>query len=162
MPLSRDPAKRERQLANLRPAPPAPGGNQRSRTHGGYAAVAREQLDVKAREVFEALAADAPLRGADGGLPAADALPVRLLAECLCRLEAVGADLRDHGWRDRATGEPRPVVELERRLRAEALDYAEALGMTPRSRARLGLDLQRGFDLAAALAADAESEGRGA
>jgi phage terminase small subunit len=35
------------------------------------------------------------------------------------------------------------VVELARRLRGEALDLAESLGMTPRSRAKLGLDLTR-------------------
>jgi hypothetical protein len=36
-------------------------------------------------------------------------------------------------------------------LRAEALDLAESLGMTPRSRARLGLDLSRTVDLATAM-----------
>jgi len=40
-------------------------------------------------------------------------------------------------------------VELERQLRLEALDYARELGLTPRSRAALGLDLVRSFDLAA-------------
>lgn len=40
------------------------------------------------------------------------------------------------------------MVELETRLRREALDLAESLGMTPRSRAKLGVDVQRGFDLA--------------
>lgn len=47
---------------------------------------------------------------------------MRLLAEALCRLEDVAGDIRDHGWRDRKRGDPRPVVELERRLRQEALD----------------------------------------
>lgn len=151
MPLSRDERKRRRQLANLRPAPPAPPGNDRAATHRGYAAVAAERLQDRERQVYAALAGDAPLRAPDGGLPASDAVVVRLLAEALCRLEDVAGDIRDHGWRERRSGKPRPAVELERRLRQEALDYAEALGMTPRSRARLGLDLARTVDLATAL-----------
>lgn len=62
MPLSRDERKRRRQLANLQPAPPAPAGNSRAITHGGYAAVAVERLQDRERQVYEALAGDAPLR----------------------------------------------------------------------------------------------------
>jgi hypothetical protein len=42
------------------------------------------------------------------------------------------------------------VLELEGRLRREAGDFLEAMGMSPRSRAKLGLDLARTqtFDLA--------------
>ena len=151
MPLSDRPAARARQLANLRPAPPAPPANQRARVHGAYAVVARERLEAKAREVFDALSADAPLRDADGHLPAADAVPVRLLAECLCRLDSIGDFLRDFGWRG-PDGEPRLVLlDLERRLRAEAADHADSMGMTARSRAKLGLSLQRSVDLATAM-----------
>jgi len=152
MPLSRDPDKRSRQLANLRSAPPpAPPGNRRTVTHGGYAEVARARLDAKTREVFEALAADVPLRDAAGELPRYDAAQVALLAKCLCRLEDVESYVAEFGWRDQKTGEPRTgLVELEGRLRREAADYMDALGMTPRSRAKLGLDLARSsqFDLA--------------
>ena len=48
-------------------------------------------------------------------------------------------------------GIPRPAVEFERRLRAEARDHAAELGLTPRSRAALGLDLARSIDLATAM-----------
>jgi phage terminase small subunit len=140
-PLSGNSDARERQLANLRNAPAAPAGNQRHRTHGGYARIAGEQMEAKAREVFEALAGDAPLRDTGGGLPAADTLAVRMLAECLVRLDRVAADVRDHGWKDERTGDQRPVIELETRLRAEALTWARELGMTPAARVRLGLDL---------------------
>jgi len=144
MPLSRDPDKRSRQLANLRPGAGAgPPGNRRALAHGGYAAVSPLERDRKAQEIFEALAADAPMRDGAGRLPAADTAVVSLFARCLVQLERVEADMGDHGWKDRASGDPRPVVELARRLRGEALDYAEALGMTPRSRAKLGLDLTR-------------------
>jgi hypothetical protein len=160
MPLSKRPGARARQLANLKGRPPAPEpGNQRARRHGGYAQVAVARLDAKAREVFGALATDAPLREA-GELPAADAALVRLAADCLCRLEDVSANIRDRGLLD-AKGEVRSVVELEGRLRREAADYLDALGMTPRSRARLGVDVQRSFDLAQHWAAQDAAE-RGA
>lgn len=159
MPLSNRPAARERQLANLNPRPPAPPpGNQRARKHGGYAQVAEARLDDKAREVYVALAADAPVRDAAGELPAADAVAVRLLAECLCRLDDVAANVRQFGIFDQDSGEVRPVVELERRLRGEARDHAADLGMTPAGRAKLGLDLARTESLAATWARQAAEE----
>ena len=157
--VSRDPAKRAAQLSNLRSVPPV--GPGRPAMHGGYAAVAREQLDAKAREVFAALAEDAPVRDGDGGLPAADAVPVRLLAEVLCRLDSVSAFLSARGWQD-DVGEVRPAVEVERRLRQEALDLSEALGMTPRSRAKLGLALARTATLADEIADGAQAWQRAA
>ena len=151
MPLSHDPEKRSKQLANLRPGSGAPAGNRRALAHGGYAAVSPLERDRKASEIFEALSVDAPMRVQAGGLPAADTAVVSLFARCLVQLERVEADMADHGWRDRETGDPRPVVELARRLRAEALDYAESLGMTPRSRAKLGLDHTRTLSAGEAL-----------
>ncbi|MDQ3571703.1 MAG: P27 family phage terminase small subunit [Actinomycetota bacterium] len=151
MPLSRNPEARRRQLANLVNAPAAPPGNQRRRDHGGYAQVALERLKGKAQVVYEALAADAPLRAPGGELPPADHAQVCLLAECLCRLEDVGANIRDFGLFERKGGGIRPAVDLERRLRQEAADYLDALGMTPRSRAKLGVDLARTVDLATAM-----------
>lgn len=161
MPLSRDPDAQARQLGNLRRGgPPAEPGNRLASTHGGYSAVSEQDKDAKVRAVYDALAADAPLRGPDGGLPRSDAMVVGLLARCLVRLERVEADMADHGWKDRHTGQARPVVDLEGRLRREALDYARELGMTPRSRLALGLDLARGRDLASEMAADADTERR--
>jgi phage terminase small subunit len=141
MPLSRDPAKRARQLANLRSAPPAPAGHRRALVHGAYASVARDRIDAKARAVFDAIAADAPVRE-NGGLPAADGVVVALLAEALCRLDDIGAYLSMHGWADEH-GSPRPVLDAERSLRGQVLSLCVELGMTPRSRAALGLDLVR-------------------
>lgn len=155
MALSPDPRKRQRQLGNLVPgARTAPPGNRRAVRHGGYATVAAERMEAKVAEVYAAVASDAPLRDVDGGLPAADAAAVHLLAEALCRLEDVSANVRDRGLLDDA-GNVRPVVELEGRLRREVADHLDSLGMTPRSRARLGLDVARGFDLAEAWAASA-------
>lgn len=136
------PEGREAQLANLRPAPPPPLGNQRPRQHGGYSIVDRERLDARAKTIFDTLAADAPLRDGEGGLPVADRAVVALLAECLCRLEDVTAWLNEHGLMD-SRGRVRPAVDLEARLRKEAAGYMRDLGMTPTARARLGLDLTR-------------------
>jgi len=133
-------------LSNLRNAPAAPIGNTRTMRHGGYATVAADALDAKAKAIFEALSADAPLRDGDDQLPRHDAVVVRLLADCLCRLDSLSAWLAGR-W---ATAEARPALELEMRLRTQALDLCESMGMTPRSRSRLGLDLKRveQFDLA--------------
>lgn len=129
-----------RSLANLVPgAHAAPPGNQRHLSHGAYARVALDALDEKTQTVYRALAADAPLRDGDGGLPPADAVQVRLLADCLCRLDAVGAWLAGR-W---ATPEARPALDLEMRLRREASLYLTEMGMTPRSRAALGIDVVR-------------------
>lgn len=128
--------------ANLRNAPAAPVGNQRARTHGAYAGVAAVALETKALAIFDALAVDAPVRADDGGLPREDTVAVRLLADTLCRLDAVGEYLARRGWQD-DRGSPRPVLDLEMRLRSQALNLAIELGMTPRARAALGLDLAR-------------------
>lgn len=150
MPLSSDPRRRRRQLANLkRGENPADRGNRHHVTHGGYAAVVAGRLEAKQREVFDALAADAPLRDAVGELPRHDTVAVTMLAKALCRLEDVERHLTQRGLVD-DDGNDRPAVDLERRLRGEVADWVDALGMTPRSRARLGLDLTRAqhFDLA--------------
>jgi len=158
MPLSSDPERRARQLSNLRPAPPAPHGHSRSRKHGGYATVLRERLEAQEAAIFDALAADAPLRDQAGELPAHDTAAVALLARCLCRLEDVAANVRDFGLFDQKTGAVRPVVDLEGRLRREAAGYLDALGMTPKARAALGLDLAHVEDLARAWAARSEGD----
>jgi hypothetical protein len=152
MPLSRNPFARRRQLRNLRGRTSEQMiANTNSLKHGGYGTVARERMEGKVAEVYDAISLDAPLRDPDGDLPAPDAAMVRLLAECLCRIESIGAYLRDHGLIDPKTKAPREsVIYLEARLQNNASDYLDALGMSPRSRARLGLDLRRSeaFDLA--------------
>ncbi len=140
MPTSRDPDKRARQLANLRQGVTTSPG--RPLVHGAYARLSPERIDSKVREVAEALAQDAPVRAADGGLPAADAVAVRQLAETLCRLDDIAEYLNRRGWED-DSGKPRPVLEYEGRLRGHVLDLLRELGMTPKSRAALGLDLAR-------------------
>lgn len=153
-PISKDPRKRARQLSNLRQGGTvAPSGNRRAETHGGFASIAADRLQEQEHRIYVALNADLPLRDADGRPPAADQLAVSLLAECMCRIESVRSYLSRRGIEDRK-GRLRPAVEVEAKLRREALDFAEALGLTPRSRSRLGLDLARTADLAAQWAAE--------
>lgn len=153
MPLSDDPERRAKQLANLRPGAGAGVvGNRWAHRHGGWATVARERMEATIAEVFDALASDAPLRDAEGGLPRHDTVAVHELAETMCRLEDVRAHLRSAGWLDQRTGEPRhSVLAIEDRLAGRVGRMLDQLGMTPTSRAKLGLDLTRTVDLATAM-----------
>ena len=107
------------------------------------------RLEAKQAEIAAALGDDAPLRDAAGELPRHDAVAVVLLAKALCRLEDVERYLVERGLFD-DKGEQRPAVGLEHQLRREIADGLDSLGMTPRSRAKLGLDVARaaGFDVA--------------
>lgn len=154
--VSKDFVRREAQLANLRNG--SGSANRQAVTHGGYARVAAGRLDTKVSEVFAALAQDAPLRDGDGGLPAADTVVVRMLAECLCQLEDVNANIRDYGVFDRRTGEVRPAVWLQAQRRREAGHWLSEHGMTPKARAALGVDLTRAMDLASLLSAMDDDE----
>jgi hypothetical protein len=79
--LSKKPDARRRQLANLTPAPPpAPPKNTRAATHGGHGKVTVPGARAAREEIMEALAAAAPVRDRNGGLPAADAAAVELAA----------------------------------------------------------------------------------
>jgi len=82
---------------------------------------------ARLRSDLAAFAADAPLRGEDGGLPTHDAAMVRLLADVLCRLDSIGAWL-DGRW---ATDEGRPILEVERASCA-GRPRSDAIGMSPR------------------------------
>lgn len=148
-------------LANLRPGQGRPAhGNTRAVKHNAYGRLDQGRFAAKRAEVTELLAADAPLRDAEGNLPRHDELSVSLLAETLVRLQGVRAYLDLHGLLTER-GEERPAVAIEDRLIARAFGYAEALGLTPRSRAKLGLDVARsvGFDLAAEWAVEEEGSG---
>lgn len=152
MPLSSREAARRRQLANLTGRPPAPPeGNRRAVKHGGFATVGRERLAEKVRELAEAMGEDLPLRSPDGGVPPADEARLSLAARAMARLEDVERYHDEYGWRDAKTGDPRPSVELERRLRSEIADHLDSLGCSPASRVRLGVDLSRLADLSTAM-----------
>ena len=98
---SKDPAARGRSIANLRRGGQTPDGSQRV-THGAFRRVVDAgDRDAKARTIFDALAADAPLRDPSGELPAADAVTVKLLADALVRLDDSRTTCAGAAWRTR-------------------------------------------------------------
>jgi hypothetical protein len=139
MALSKDPAKRSKQLANLKPPPPAPPGNRRRVTHGARAQPEPRRQAALERQISDAL----PVRAADGGPPVHDLVTVRLLAITLCRLESCAAYVSKHGQFFQG-GRVRPATELEDKLIVRAANLLDRLGMSPTSRAKLGLDLAQG------------------
>jgi hypothetical protein len=136
MPLSRDKKARSNQLANVRPAPPAPKGNKRTMTHGGQAQHPRRQAQLEKQ-----IAAALPVRDANGDPPAHDAIAVALLALTVARLESCARYVTQHGQIKR--GKVSPAAQLEEQLTARAAKLAGELGLTPRSRVALGLTLKQ-------------------
>lgn len=151
MALSKDPEKRARQLANRRDGPPAPKGNARHMKHGASATPANISGIPKARrELFDAIAASAPVRGTGGGLPPADVFAVEVAATELARYRQVNAWLDEHGFVDRK-GRLRPVVAEAGKIASRVLGLLAELGCTPKSRVALGLELARTVSLADAM-----------
>lgn len=140
-------------LANLRagnlPAPPA--NNQRAVTHGVYSRTLVADVSDEVRELMEALGETAPVRAADGSLPAADLIAVERAARLLRRYRRIELWLDTFGELDERTGNPKPATRLAEELGA-ALDRAlDVLGMNPRSRSKLGLDHARTVSVAQAM-----------
>lgn len=142
-PHSRDPDKARRQLANLRPAPRAPRGNVRTLRHGGRATAATLPVSEVVLELRDTLAAAAPVRDHAGDLPAADEATVELAARALCRVRRVEAWCDVHGYLDEKTGDVKPAVRYLEEATRTADRLLGSLGMNPRERARLGVDLVR-------------------
>jgi Phage terminase, small subunit len=150
-PHSLDPEKAARQLANLRNAPPAPRGNTRTLRHGGRATAATLPVSEVVLEIRNALADAAPVRDQAGELPAADEATVELAARALCRVRRVEAWCDLHGFLDEKTGDVKPAVNYLEKATRTADQLLASLGMNPRARTRLGLDLARTTDLATAM-----------
>jgi hypothetical protein len=130
--------------------PPAEKGHRKSVKHDAKAQVLPARLEAKSAELAKQIAAAAPVRNPDGSLPVHDQVAVQMLASALCRLEDVGVWLDEHGVLD-AKGKPRSAAGWERRLQSHALKLMASLGMTPQSRAKLGLNLAKTADLAQAM-----------
>lgn len=139
-------------LANLRNAPAAPTGNARAVRHGGYAALPLTQLQGEAREIYEWLAAAAPLRDEIGELPAADEAAVEVAARALKRWRAVWMWCESFGRLDEKTGAEKPAARYELACEASLNRALTVLGLTPEARLKMGVDLVRGVpDLATAM-----------
>ncbi len=156
-------ARNPRSLANLRPGAGAwqPGATPhlrhglRSRRPGPLA------LDPIAEEIRQAIAADLPLKDGSGDVPAPDRFMVELAAIALLRVRRCAAFLELHGDSD-DRGNLRPEFDQFGKAVEQAARLLDRLGCSPVARARLGVDLGRmqTFDLARAMAEDAELEAR--
>lgn len=127
------------------PRKPAEKGNSRALQHGAGAKLPQNLPDPSV-EVAE-IVAGLPFKGPDGGALEYDRVAAEQAGATLALTRQIRAWLAKKGP-IAATDEVRPVVrELQRQERLLSEQLA-ALGMTPRSRAALGVDVQRGFDLA--------------
>ena len=140
--VSEDPDIRRQDLATQQPgtANLQPGYNGQSIRHGAYARLTDHELSGKVRGLVEALGDDLPVHESDGGVPAQDAVVLRLLAEALHRREKVRATELRKGI-ETETGDLRGVVKFGLALDSQILKLCEQMGLTPAARAKLGLDL---------------------
>lgn len=122
-------------------------GEQLNKRHGLLSTHPPALLGETRQEIFDALAEAAPVRSSDGSLPAADAALVELAARSLARVREADEWVMEHGALDRK-GKPRPAIAHLEKATRNAAELLDRLGLGPRARAALGVDLQRGFDLA--------------
>lgn len=114
--------------------PPAEPGNELAVTHGATAVL---KLAPRADEIAEWIRAITPA----GGEP--DEPTVRLLAGILARIEAANAWLSENTIFADGQGNARPILKQLSTWENTAGRLCEKLGLTPLSRAELGLDLAR-------------------
>ncbi len=131
-------------LANLfdadgRPVAGAEAGNSRALTHGVTASL---HLAPRVAEIADDLIARVP------AYAESDAPTVWLLAGVLAQIETGRDYLAEHGMLD-GRGKPRPVMGILTTLQNSAARLCDQLGLSPTSRARLGVDLAKGADLQA-------------
>jgi hypothetical protein len=155
-------ARNPRSLANLRRGnvetlqPGAGAWEPGATTHLEHGLRSRRPtrivLDPIVRELEDALAADLPLKDADGNVPAPDRFAVELAAVALLRVRRCHHFLELHGVEDER-GELRAAFVEFGRAVEHAFRALDRLGCSPRARAALGVDLSRmaQFDLALAM-----------
>jgi hypothetical protein len=113
--------------------PPAEPGNQLATTHGARAFV---KLAPRAAQLADDIRAVAPA-GDDS-----DEVAIRLLALTLAQVEAATSWLAEQGIVD-GEGNPRGILRHLGTMMNTAARLANALGMTPTARAKMGLNLAR-------------------
>lgn len=112
---------------------PVGEGNQLAVTHGTFSAL---RMAPRA----EAIADD--LRSIVPASSASDEPTIRLLALTLAQVEAATAWVAQEGIVDKK-GQPQPILRHLGTMTNTAARLCSALGLTPTSRAQLGLDLTR-------------------
>lgn len=113
--------------------PPFEKGNTAGKRHGGYALVS---LEPRALALADEIRELVPARSD------ADEISIRLLALALAQVEAASTWLAEHGLVDEH-GNARSLLRHLGTMMNTAARIADRLGMTPTSRAQLGLDLTR-------------------
>jgi hypothetical protein len=146
VPLSSDPERRERQLANLKRGanPVTPKGEPSTAlNHGGRSKLLYRDVGAEVYELMDALGEAVPVRNADGSVPAADIAAIEYAARALKRYRHLSTWCDAHGRIEEKTGDVKSAAQYELQAERSLAAALDALGMTPTSRAKLGLDLQR-------------------
>jgi len=99
-------------------------------------------LDPIKHEIQDALEVDSPLRDPNGGVPAADTFMIELCAIQLLRVRRCAAFLALHGDEDGRGNLRREFIEYGKAVE-QAARMLDRLGMSPRSRAALGVDVSK-------------------
>lgn len=157
MPLSDDPEKRARQLANLKPGAGAwrPGASPNLK-HGLYTRrPERVLLGSVFSEIVDALEDQVPLRGPDGQMLGNFVMACEVAAIQMVRVRRALGYLATNGEVDER-GRPRPEAEALEKSLERLFGYLDKLGATPTSYARLGFDVARTGVTVAELMADHE------
>lgn len=145
-------------LRNLRPAR-TPGVEPRL-SHGAYSQRLVAHVESEVGELMDALGDAAPIREADGTVPAADLAAVEAAARALKRWRHVSAWCDAHGRIQERTGRVKPAAELELACERALHRALDALGMNPASRVALGVGVARqSLDLAQLMAQHREARG---
>lgn len=142
-----DTDRRASQLKGIQPAPkPAEEGNLRAVKHAGYSEIVLAPLvEEMKKEILQLMAGEGLSH-----IKPVDQIIVANLARCLARLQRFDAYLEERGdimEKDRIN----PVLKVYFTALESARRYCEALGLTPISRARLGIDLSKSWDFARAM-----------
>lgn len=140
------PEGKARALQNLKPF------QRRRDSHGAYL-IKPDQPETRA--VADAIVAI--LQGEHIQLTQADEVTVGLLATVLRKVQRLDAYLEARGLVDRQ-GRPRSALELYLKLIKQAAELGDRLGLNPSARAKLGIDLGRGFSAVRELRRLAEQE----
>lgn len=160
-PLSDDPERRARQLANLRPGAGAWQPGKATNIKSGWRTRRPERvlLGEAFGEIVGALEDQVPLRGDDGEMLPAFTTAVEAAALQLIIVRRILGFLQTHGWEDERK-RMRPEVDRLQGANERLSRAMDRLGATPTSYARLGFDVARGQSLAeqmAVLAAEDEA-----
>lgn len=168
-PLSPDDEARARQLANLQSGEHAdnltPGAGQEraalaNTRHGAYSAALLANVEAEVAELRDALGEAAPVREPDGTVPSADLVTLEVAARALKRYRHLSTWLDLHGRIAEDTGEVKPAAKLELDAERRLTSALETLGMSPSSRAKLGVSLAKVATLEDELRAGREARER--